>query len=90
MTLSVLMYALMVLALAAFVAVLVVDARRSLGEAVRPGRLAARPSTVARGRTQQRRECPRTTAGGPPRARPQSPLAPSRSRERPASSSCRR
>jgi hypothetical protein len=90
MTLSVVLYATMVLALAAFVGILVVEVRGGRGESARPGRLAARSSRYGRGRTQQRRECPRTAAGCPRGARPASPLAPSRSRERPTPHSCGR
>lgn len=93
MTLSLLMYAMMVLGLAAFVGILVVEARRNGGGAAGPGGRAARSSTYGRGRTQRRRECPDTAAGACSkdalRASP-SARSRSRSRRRPAPQACRR
>jgi hypothetical protein len=90
MTLSVLLYAMMVLALGTFAGILVVDARRSRRKAARPDRLGDRRSAYARERMRQRRG-PKTAGGCPPGARPASPLAPSRSRRRATPrASCRR
>jgi hypothetical protein len=91
MTLSVLMYAMMVFALAAFLGILVVDVRRNRGEVARLGGRAARSSTYDRGRVQRRRVCPDAAGQRPQEARRAAPSAPPRSRRSPAAQeACRR
>jgi len=84
MTLSVLMYAMMLCSLAAIVGVLGFDLGRSLRRRTRAGRVATRAAHSAEGLARSRVECSRAGASPPSAVGP----APSRARHR-ATAHCR-
>jgi hypothetical protein len=85
MTLSVLMYAMMLCSLAALVGVLGFDLGRSLRRRSRAGRVATRAARSAEGLARSRVECSRASASSPGAMGP----APSRARHRATAHSCR-
>jgi hypothetical protein len=88
MTLSLLMYSLMVSTFVALVCILAVDALRSRLKRSRPVRVAAPMPRYARGRVQHRWDCPQPTdASSTARKRTRSTALP---RRRATPSSCRR